>query len=46
MGGGRAIERRVTYWLIRRISTVLKSNSSKKGKDENPSLAGCIPASS
>lgn len=35
-----------TYWLIKSISTVLRSNSSKKGSAENPSFAGCIPASS
>lgn len=39
-------EEYITYWLIRRISTVLKSNSSKNGRAENPSFAGCIPASS
>lgn len=35
-----------TYWLIKRISTVLRSNSSKNGREEKPSFAGCIPASS
>ena len=35
-----------TYWLIKRISTVLRSNSSKKGRAEKPSFAGCRPASS
>lgn len=35
-----------THWLIRRISTVLRSNSSNQGKAAMPSRAGCIPASS
>lgn len=39
-------KKRCTYWLIRRTSTVLRSNSSKKGSAEKPSFAGCIPASS
>lgn len=40
------IKERPTYWLIRRISTVLRSNSSKNGRAANPSFAGCMPASS
>lgn len=39
-------EEQFTYWLMRRISTVLRSNSSKNGRAENPSFAGCMPASS
>jgi hypothetical protein len=34
------------YWLMRRTSTVLMSNSSKYGKDAKPSWAGCMPVSS
>lgn len=43
---GEESVRSTTYWLTKRTSTVLKSNSSKKGRAEKPSLAGCIPASS
>lgn len=43
---GESSKETVTYWLIKSISTVLRSNSSKKGSAENPSFAGCIPASS
>ena len=35
-----------THWLIRRTSTVLRSNSSNQGKAAIPSSAGCMPASS
>jgi len=34
------------YWEMRRISTVDRSNSSKKGRAARPSYAGCMPASS
>lgn len=36
----------LAYCVMRRTSTVLRSNSSKNGNDARPSYAGCWPASS
>ena len=44
--GNGVLEGSETHWLIRSMSTVLRSNSSNQGKAAIPSRAGCMPASS